>query len=375
MDSTGVGDPIFEDMQREGLDVQGYKFSSTSKQMLMEGLASAIHQRKIAFPPGPIVDELEIFEYQYTSFGVKYCVSLDTMILTSDLKWQKAEEIKVGQDIIGFDEFSPGAGKKREFKNSKVLSHEIIQKPCYKIILENDDILISSEDHMWLVETGNKSKDGFGSLQWITTKNLRGENKTNSKRFSPHRIVKPFDVHTPCNTYESGYLSGIFDGEGSLQCNERTDHYGFNLRLSFAQRDNEALKFAVQGLQNLGIKHKVHYSNSGKNKDVQKVYILGKRKEVIKALSIIQPKRLMSKFNPDKLGYFDKKEAVKIKFIEFIGFQDVIAMSTSTKTFIANGYASHNCAPQGFHDDCVVSLSLAWQHLQKNVGSGRYSFC
>lgn len=72
MDSTGVGDPIFEDMQREGLHVQGYKFSSTSKQMLMEGLASAIHQRKITFPPGVIVDELEIFEYQYTSFGVKY---------------------------------------------------------------------------------------------------------------------------------------------------------------------------------------------------------------------------------------------------------------------------------------------------------------
>ena len=72
MDSTGVGDPIFEDMQREGLDVQGYKFSSTSKQMLMEGLASAIHQRKITYPSGPIVDELEIFEYQYTSYGVKY---------------------------------------------------------------------------------------------------------------------------------------------------------------------------------------------------------------------------------------------------------------------------------------------------------------
>ena len=38
----------------------------------MEGLASAIHQRKITFPPGPIVDELEIFEYQYSANGVKY---------------------------------------------------------------------------------------------------------------------------------------------------------------------------------------------------------------------------------------------------------------------------------------------------------------
>lgn len=72
MDSTGVGDPIFEDLQREGLSIQGFKFSSTTKQQLMEGLASAIQQRKITFPEGPIVSELEIFEYQYTSFGVKY---------------------------------------------------------------------------------------------------------------------------------------------------------------------------------------------------------------------------------------------------------------------------------------------------------------
>lgn len=91
MDSTGVGDPIFEDMQREGLDVQGYKFSSTSKQMLMEGLASAIHQRKITFPPGPIVDELEIFEYQYTSYGVKYGAPVsfhDDAVMSLALAWK-----------------------------------------------------------------------------------------------------------------------------------------------------------------------------------------------------------------------------------------------------------------------------------------------
>jgi phage FluMu gp28-like protein len=72
IDSTGVGDPIFEDLQRDGLNITGYKFSSTSKQQLMEGLAAAIHQRKITFPDGPIVKELEVFEYQFTSHGVKY---------------------------------------------------------------------------------------------------------------------------------------------------------------------------------------------------------------------------------------------------------------------------------------------------------------
>lgn len=104
MDSTGVGDPIFEDMQREGLDVQGYKFSSTSKQMLMEGLASAIHQRKITFPPGPIVDELEIFEYQYTSFGVKYSAPTgfhDDAVMSLALAWQHLQK-NVGSGKYSF---------------------------------------------------------------------------------------------------------------------------------------------------------------------------------------------------------------------------------------------------------------------------------
>jgi hypothetical protein len=72
IDSTGVGDPIFEDLQQDVLNITGYKFSSTTKQQLMEGLASAIQQRKITYPDGPIVKELEIFEYQYTQHGVKY---------------------------------------------------------------------------------------------------------------------------------------------------------------------------------------------------------------------------------------------------------------------------------------------------------------
>lgn len=72
VDSTGVGDPIVEDLQNEGLDIEGVKFTSSSKQQLMLGLASSIQTTRIGFPEGPITQELEIFEYQYTASGVKY---------------------------------------------------------------------------------------------------------------------------------------------------------------------------------------------------------------------------------------------------------------------------------------------------------------
>jgi phage FluMu gp28-like protein len=72
IDSTGVGDPIVEELQRILPSVEGYKFTSQSKQQLMEGLASAIQQQEITYPEGWLVGELESFEFEYTRTGVRY---------------------------------------------------------------------------------------------------------------------------------------------------------------------------------------------------------------------------------------------------------------------------------------------------------------
>jgi len=70
-DSTGVGDPIVEDLQKTG-NVEGVKFTSQSKQQMMEGLSLAIQKREIMIPDGVIKNELESFEYEYTRTGVRY---------------------------------------------------------------------------------------------------------------------------------------------------------------------------------------------------------------------------------------------------------------------------------------------------------------
>jgi phage FluMu gp28-like protein len=72
IDSTGVGDAIVEDLQKHFQKMHGFKYTSTSKQQLMEGLASSIHKGEISYPTGVVKDELEIFEYVFTSTGVKY---------------------------------------------------------------------------------------------------------------------------------------------------------------------------------------------------------------------------------------------------------------------------------------------------------------
>lgn len=76
IDSTGLGDPIVEDLQRSGLsiwyegDKPGFKFTNSTKNSLIQNLAICLEQRRITFPNEPIlIDELNSYEYQITDGG------------------------------------------------------------------------------------------------------------------------------------------------------------------------------------------------------------------------------------------------------------------------------------------------------------------
>lgn len=71
-DATGVGDAVVEGVQRRMRNVEAFKFSASSKQQLMEGLAGAINEGRVTYPEGPIRTELETFEYEYHKHGVRY---------------------------------------------------------------------------------------------------------------------------------------------------------------------------------------------------------------------------------------------------------------------------------------------------------------
>lgn len=72
IDSTGVGDPIVERVQKECREAEGFKYSQDSKQKLMEGLAVAIQKGEVSIIEGILQEELEAFEFSYSNRGVKY---------------------------------------------------------------------------------------------------------------------------------------------------------------------------------------------------------------------------------------------------------------------------------------------------------------
>jgi hypothetical protein len=70
MDSTGAGDPVLEQIRARGVAVEGYQFTNTSKQQLIEHLSVGIEQRLVTFPRiDVLINELMIYQYEITRAG------------------------------------------------------------------------------------------------------------------------------------------------------------------------------------------------------------------------------------------------------------------------------------------------------------------
>ena len=92
MDSTGVGDPIFEDLRRMGLAVRGITFSAKNKESIIEHLVLGLEEGCITLAPVPeLIDELVLFEGSITSKGgVRYGAppgSHDDCVIALGLAW------------------------------------------------------------------------------------------------------------------------------------------------------------------------------------------------------------------------------------------------------------------------------------------------
>lgn len=108
LDSTGLGDPVFDEVSREYSNVEGYKLTNSTKKALIENLSIMLDNGEVWFPGNsetkefdtalhlefPVLrSELESFAYEFTSSGlVKYGalegLHDDAVIATALAAWQ-----------------------------------------------------------------------------------------------------------------------------------------------------------------------------------------------------------------------------------------------------------------------------------------------
>jgi len=70
LDSTGVGDPIYDDLSQRGLRVESYKFTEQTRKDLLVNLGLKLEQGIIKIPDNEILkSELQSFRYELTETG------------------------------------------------------------------------------------------------------------------------------------------------------------------------------------------------------------------------------------------------------------------------------------------------------------------
>lgn len=70
VDSTGVGDPILEQIVSRGINCEGFLFTNSSKQQLIEHLAVMLEKKEVTFPDITVlINELSSYQYEITRAG------------------------------------------------------------------------------------------------------------------------------------------------------------------------------------------------------------------------------------------------------------------------------------------------------------------
>lgn len=281
-------------------------------------------------------------------FGVDMataCTSPEVKVLTADLRWVRADSLKVGDEIIGFDEeSSDGEGRTRRWRKTVVTACPRIIKPCYKLTMEDGTEMVVSSKHGWLTHGENENR-------WKTQDQLITRYHRKDK---PTRIVKLLNTWESDNSWETGYLAGAFDGEGHLSQMPKTNTSTHSLTIGFAQRENKMSETVERLLSKYGFQY-----HANETDETFKYRINGGRAESLRFLGQIRPQRLLEKFRPEILGQLTSMENVAVVSSEFIGDAEVIGLETECKTFVAEGFASHNSEYGPQRPSCEFFLGVA----------------
>lgn len=271
-------------------------------------------------------------ETPYTKFGA-YCVAPETKILTADLTWVEAGTVKEGDELVGIDEYPTQKHGKRKLRVATVEAAETRILPCYELELENGLKIVCTDEHPWLASSAGKG----GNMRWIQTQNLR----------KGQRISTLIDgTWETANDFDSGWLSGMYDGEG----------WTSRGNVGLSQKDGPIVQKAIALLKERGFQPNIkqHQNDGVINILIQTIG------EGMRLLGSLQPTRLVDKRSWVGRGAWTQAVPnATVKSVKFVGEREVAAFMTDTRTFIAEGLVSHNTVLEHGGNHTAAAKQLA----------------
>lgn len=253
--------------------------------------------------------------------GFDFCLAPETRVLTAGLRWVRIDSLKPGDELVGFGE-DVQVGQAHKFERSVVEVVQKFQRPCARITTDRGTI-VASLDHSFVRRRARKAR------HWAKTSELRVGDK----------LIFFTDPWPNQKGWEEGYMAGFLDGEGWISGSNTNHRIGGGA--GFGQNNGPTLEHALNVLKRRGYTYSLNESKTG----CVRVLPTGEWQSV-RMVGEFQPPRLLSKSHllwEGRRTWSTNSRPATILKIEFIGEQEVVAIRTSTKTFIAEGFFSHNC--------------------------------
>lgn len=298
------------------------------------------------------LDDLEYEQFGWKVFpflqpivvgGVAFCLTPDHKVLTKDLRYVELGSINIGDELLAFDEKGPY----RSYKTSIVEQVDKDIAPIFAVTLRSGKVFKVTADHQWLTCQA-------ATQQWTTTSNLRRGTA----------VPKFFNEWIHDTSYESGWLAGMFDGEGHIS---KPNSKQGGIQIGIAQNEGPVLDRIQHELVTRSVLHTKHSFTRCKA-----IRIGGPSSAKLQLLGEIRPLRLINKFKPEMLGRLNAQEIDYIDNICPLGKSEIVLVKTSSSTMIVDGYGHHNCHyfPSGVMGRPITSAKALLAKLHMSCIAG-----
>jgi len=260
------------------------------------------------------------FERVVFTAAKKYCNPPEAPIWMGDLSFKPLGEIRVGDEVMGWDDSAfVSKSKRRVLVKSTVAAVHRHIAPIVKVTFASGRVVRCTADHRWL----HARRSTKCNSQFVTPK---------VGRSLAHVVDMPRQL-THAEEVEASWLGGIFDGEGSLCSSGRGQ-----ITISQSEKVNPEICARIRSsLRGLGFDyHEWHAIGN-----VQTFAVRGRRQARLNFLAWCRPAK-GHKIAAAIVGHrFTTPD--KIVKIEADGEGEVIGLTTTTGNYVAWGFASKNC--------------------------------
>jgi hypothetical protein len=182
--------------------------------------------------------------------------------------------------------------------------------------------------------------------------------RTDELRPSYHNAVRLLDEWETATSYEAGWLSGMYDGEGCFYVNDDIMQLTLSQKAGLVLDRARAAVVSVLGEQS--------YQSCAQTRDVWQLRLAGGRTQIAKALGILRPTRLLPKFNPEMLGEAWTASVDMVVSVEACGTEEITEIAIDTETMVVEGFAHHNCYVHGLEAAAKTTHDL-YRHNSRTL--------